>query len=108
MRFLNYNKLFLALVILTLFVSLSCASASLDDIHTGNNIHIGDMIKFTVDNVDGCHWEVSECDGAEFLDECYMGSRSDFYFKATHEHGAVWIDLVNSNDEVIDHRMTLW
>ena len=36
MRFLNFNKLFLSLVILTLFVSLSCASAAPSDIHIGS------------------------------------------------------------------------
>ena len=102
MRFLNFNKLFLSLVILTLFVSLSCASAAPSD------IHIGSMICFSVENTADCHWVVSECDGAEFWGEDCGWPLSYFTFMATREHGTVKIDLVNSNGEVIDSRSTSW
>ena len=100
--FLNSKKLLLSLVILTLFVSLSCASASPED------IHIGDMIFLTAQNTDGCHWVVSECNGANFMGEDNHVSVSYFHFMATRDHGFVEIELVNSNGEVIDSQFISW
>ena len=103
MRFLNYKKLFLALVILTLFVSLSCASAEFDP-----DIVQGGEIEFTVNNVDGCQWVVSDCGGATLLSERTIGSHTIFEFLVTQKQGIVRIDLVNSNGETIDTRSKSW
>ena len=76
--------------------------------NVGNIIDIGSPIFFSVENTDGCHWVVSECYGAWFESEDSYGSVTKFYFYATSRVGIVKIDLVNSNGEVIDTRVTEW
>ena len=76
--------------------------------NNGPAIDIGSPIDFFVENTDGCHWVVSRCTGAEFAYEYSYGSVTEFNFYATSRVGIVQMDLVNSNGEVIDTRVTEW
>ena len=72
------------------------------------DMDIGSIIFYSVEYTDGCHWVISECTGAELLTEYSYDSVAYFDFEATSRVGIVKIDLVNSNGEVIDTRVTKW
>ena len=107
---LNFNKVFTALVILTLFVGLSCASAAVAD--TNASIHNDFTMAAKYNAGTGYHWEVSpDSYGVKLIGQknvidhpgtCGSSGTAYFHFVKTGDEGLAKIVLISPTGEIVD------
>ena len=111
MKVSNFNKVLLSLIVITLFVGLSCASAAVAINDNGNSVNDTFTMSARYSASTGYLWRVSpESTGVELINTYYKvdapypggGGTAYFTFKVCSEHGVAKINLISPTGKIVD------